>query len=392
MLTYQLLTPRIKELPPGSPRPFIKEPKARSISYPAHKDGYIFSYYKSILEYPYEDWLKGKGLGEAVTAFRSIGENNITLAKKAFDFIKTDLNCQIVVTDVESFFANLNHELLKQTWARFLNSSNLPSDHYAVYKAITRYSVVERHKAYNLFGVRLSGRLNKTDSPRRLCTPKQFRDKVVGRGLIKRSPGKGIPQGTSLSPLLSNMYMADLDLAMHNWIISLDGRYWRYCDDILIVVPGANGPDILKKLDCQLELLSLTRSKEKTSAFVGTDLPSRRQLQYLGFVFNGSDAVVRSSSIHRYRRKLRKSIRMAKSRQYRESQGKSSPAPLRKQALYNMYSDKPVRGKRIQTRIRQRKFRGNFIQYMAHAAEYMNSSRIKRQRRKVLEKFRSSIP
>ena len=391
LLTYQLLTPRIRKLPRGSGRPFVKEPKTRSIAYPAHKDGYIFSYYKSILECPYEHWLRGKSLGETVTAFRSTGENNVTLAQKAFEFIGRNRNCQIVVTDVESFFDSLNHELLRKTWARFLGVAQLPDDHYAVYKAITRYSVVERHKAYNLFGIRLSGYLQRTRSPRKLCTPKQFRDKVVGRGLIRRGPKKGIPQGTSLSPLLSNMYMADLDLALHNWTDSHGGRYWRYCDDILIVMPGKSRPGTLQALDYQLKLLDLTRNKEKTHTIDGMELSSHKQLQYLGFVFNGSDAVIRPSSIHRYRRKVKKSIWMAKRRRDRESKDKTQPAPLRKQALYNMYSDKPVRGKRIQARIQRNKFRGNFIKYMAQAANTMNSSRISRQRKKALEEFRNSI-
>ena len=391
LLKYDLITPRIEKNPPGSAKSFIRKPKVRQIAYPAHKDGYIYSFYKSILQCRYEEWLARNDLGDVVTAFRSTRQNNITLAKKAFDFIRDNPDCRIVVTDIEAFFDNLNHQLLKQVWASFLGGTKLPEDHYAVYKAITRYSFVERHKAYNLFRVRLSGRLDRTKSPKRLCTPRQFREKVVARGLVQRGPLKGIPQGTSLSPLLSNMYLADLDLAMHSQISALGGKYWRYCDDILIVIPDRNGPGILPSLDCQLGQLDLNRNDPKTDEFVGTDLTSCEQLQYLGFLFNGKDAVIRSSSIHRYRRKLGKSIRMAKGRQAREGGGKPVSAPLRKQALYNMYSDKPVRGKRIQARNRRRRFTGNFITYMDRAARQMNSSGITRQREKVLRKFRDSV-
>ena len=391
LLSYELITPRTRKSPLGSGKPFTKEPKLRPIAYPAHKDGYIFSYYKSLLEGPYEDWLNGKGLREAVTAFRSTGENNITLAKKAFDFIRANPVCQIVVTDIESFFDNLDHDILKEIWTRFLGKSKLPEDHYAVYKAITRYSTVKRHKVYNLFGIRLSGRLRSTDSPRRLCTPKQFREKVLGRGLVEPGPGKGIPQGTSLSPLLSNMYLADLDLTMHSWITYLGGKYWRYCDDILIIIPGTENPDPLKLLDRQLKNLKLRRNQEKTSILLSTQLSRQKQLQYLGFVFNGTDTVIRPSSIHRYHRKLRKAVRTAKNRQHQESQKSQTSAPLRKQALYNMYSDKAVRGKRIRDRIHKRKYKGNFTHYMDRAAKYMGSSRIERQRRNILKKFRSSV-
>ncbi len=391
LLKYTLITPRIKKLPCGSAKKFIKEPKSRPIAYPAHKDGYIFSYYKSMLEVAYEEWLRENGLGEAVTAFRSIGENNMTLAKKAFDFIKASPGCHIVVTDVESFFDNLCHKQLKKNWAKFLGVDKLPDDHYAVYRAITRYSIVERHKVYNLFRIRLSGRLDKAKGPKRICTPKQFREKVIPRNLVKSGPGLssgiGIPQGTSLSPLLSNMYMADLDLAMHRWITSLGGKYWRYCDDILIVVPAGQQSDILPRLDQQLDLLALKRSEKKTDEMYRDELASHKQLQYLGFIFNGDEVMVRSSSIHRYHRKLKKGIQAAEHRRCRETLASGQEAPLRQQALYNMYSELPVRGKRIKAR----RSRQNFTDYMKRSAKLMDSERIRRQRGKALKKFRASI-
>ena len=45
------------------------------------------------------------------------------------------------------------------------------------------------------------------------------------------------------------MYMADIDSAMNNWIVSLGGRYWRYCDDIMIVLPDDHQVDALAYLD-----------------------------------------------------------------------------------------------------------------------------------------------
>ena len=391
LLAYEIVTPRKRKSPVGSANPYFKTPKQRPIAYPAHKDGYIFSYYKSLLEAPYEAWLNNNGLGEAVTAFRAIGENNVTLAKKAFDFIRDYPVCKIIVTDIESFFDNLDPKILKGIWARFLGERRLPDDHYAVFKAITKYSIVERYKAFNLFGVRLSGRLSKANSPKRLCTPRQFREKVLSRGLIEPRADIGIPQGTSLSPLLSNMYMADLDWEMHTRVSALGGRYWRYCDDILIVIPGMCDAYMLRELDHQLESLKLKRSPEKTHILEGTGLSADAQLQYLGFIFNGAEAVIRSSSIHRYHRKLKKAVRVAKARQFRESQASGRSAPLRKQALHNMYSDKPLRGKLIRRRKKGRKYSGNFTHYMERAAKAMESPRISRQRKNLLKRFRERL-
>ena len=392
-LSYTLTTPRIRKAPLDYSKPFVKEPKERPIAYPSHKDGYIFAYYKSKLEAAYEAWLTANGLGNAVTAFRRTGENNITLAKKAFNFIAANPECKIVVTDVESFFDNIDHQHLKMIWSRFLGENSLPHDHYAVYKAITRYSVVDRHKIYNLFGIPM---FRRGSQPLRLCTPQQFREKVLARDLIRPNPGlcqgNGIPQGSQLSPLLSNMYMADLDLAMHEWIHSVGGAYWRYCDDILTVLPGEFSVcELETRLDAEMERLSLNRSIPKTHIFNQSELLSGRQLQYLGFMFNGVDVVIRPSSIHRYHRKLKKAIQAAVIRRDHDSERLGHATPLRKKALYNMYSDLPVRGKKIKARKKRQKFSGNFIDYMAKSANVMGSQRIERQRKRTLRRFRASL-
>ena len=396
LIQYALVRPRIKKCVIGDCKSFVKEPKLRAIAYPSHKDGYIFSYYKALLEPSYETWLRENGLNDAVTAFRSsINENNITLAKKAFDFIKEHPGCEIIATDIESFFDNVNHLELKEVWQRFLEKSRLPADHFAVFKAVTRYSVVERHKIYNKLGMPLRRSRKGTRTVQRLCTPAQFRNKIIPSGLVKPSAGSaagiGIPQGTSLSPLLSNMYLSDLDLQMHALIKRCEGRYWRYCDDILIVLPEGGSDAILTELDRCLELLQLSRSQEKTQKLNHADLSSRRQLQYLGFIFNREDALVRSSSIHRYHRKIKRGSLAARIRQEHEAERSGQSAPFRQQALYNMYSELPLRGAKIRRRKAGQRYKGNFTHYMARAAKLMDSSNIERQRRKALRRLRSTI-
>ncbi len=395
LIQYSLVRPRIKKCGIGDCRGFVKDPKLRTIAYPSHKDGYIFSYYKSKLEHTYEAWLASEGLGEAVTAFRSIGENNITLAKKAFDFIETHPGCEIIATDIESFFDKIDHATLKEIWQRFLGVPRLPEDHFAVYKAVTRYSIVERHKIYNKLGIPLTRRGKGSRAIQRLCTPDQFRAKIIPSGLIQPSNGAqqgiGIPQGTSLSPLLSNMYLADLDSEIHGLVTCRGGRYWRYCDDILIVLPGGETDAIFAKLDRCLESLKLTRSHEKTQRLNHSELSSQRQLQYLGFVFNGDNVVVRSSSIHRYHRKIKKGSLAAHIRQLQETEASGQVAPYRQQALYNMYSELRLRGKQIRRRKARLPYKGNFTHYMARAAKAMDSPNIERQRKKALARFRSKL-
>ncbi len=394
LLGYTLTKTKRKRLPRGSPTKFTKECKERPIRYPAHMDGNIFSYYKSLLEKFYEDWLLANDLSDAVTAFRpSTHENNLTLSKKAFDFIAKHPECQIVVTDVEAFYETLDHKILKRTWAHFIGMPTLPDDHYAVFGAITNYSVVQLHKAYNLFKIRISGRTSDPNAPQRICTPQEFREKVVPRGLItpNQHAGTGIPQGTSLSPLLSNMYMSSLDLAMSNWIKSLGGKYWRYCDDILIVVPGDQKAPLLSMLDQELKRLKLTRNRDKTDKQKGTSLSPSNQLQYLGLTFDGKNTRVRPPSIQRTHRKLKKAIMATRIRQQREAEASGARVPFRRRALYNMYSDLSVRGKRISQRQRSKKYKGNFTHYMGRASNATGSPNISFQKSKLLRHVYSRI-
>ena len=399
LISYDLVTPRTQEDPNSGK--FVYSPKKRPIAYPSHKDGYIFSFYKSLLDVSYSRWLQTMGLGDSVTAFRQTGKNNVRLAKDAFEFIRLNPGCLIVATDVEKYFEKINHMKLKQTWARFIEQTRLPNDHYAVYKAITKYSTVERYKVYNLFSIRINGRLDTQNGPRQICTAEQFRKKVIPRKLVNVgtgvAKGEGIPQGTSISPLLSNMYLADLDLALHSWVTSLNGKYWRYCDDILLVIPPNEIMDILSKIDDELGKLALTRSKEKTHLLYSEPATglihdaatcNQKQLQYLGLLFNGNKTTIRASSIHRYHRKSKRAITVASGRQHRETKNSGQKAPFRKRTLYNMYSDLPLRGRKTPKGPRGRR---NFIRYLEEAAKSFQSAGIRLQKARALRRFRNRI-
>jgi hypothetical protein len=79
---------------------------------------------------------------------------------------------------------------LRAIWCRLIGEADLPPDHAAVFKAITRYSVVDRDKAYERLGyfgtLQKHGREIKgflksyKEMPTQLCTPKEFQQKIAG--------------------------------------------------------------------------------------------------------------------------------------------------------------------------------------------------------------------
>jgi hypothetical protein len=82
-------------------------------------------------------------------------------------------------------------------------------------------------------------------------------------------------------------------------------------------------------------------------------------LQYLGFVFDGKNVFVRSQSMARYMRRMKKRINLAS-----KSARKHKAKKINKQSLFEDYSHL---GKR------------NFIRYCLRAAKIMSSPTIRRQ-------------
>jgi hypothetical protein len=294
---------------------------------------------------------------------------NIHFANDAFHFVEDQGPCVAMAFDVKEFFESLDHKELKQRWKQLLGVNELPGDHYAVFKAITRYAWVERDAVFALFGITNE---QKEQRKRTICTPKEFRERVrtdvPSNGLIKPKEGSaGIPQGSPISALLSNIYMISVDIQMARLVRMSLGRYYRYSDDILIICPAGKEGELETALRELLEGVGLRlhdgQGKRTVSIFSRTaegHLGCDRPLQYLGFTFDGCHVRVRSQTIARYLRRMRKAVRreihLAK-----QCDKTSSETKIRRKRLYRIYSHLGTR---------------NFIRYAKKARRVFDKNKI----------------
>ncbi|MCO6505412.1 MAG: hypothetical protein J6568_08365 [Snodgrassella sp.] len=409
-IQFETKTPRLQRL--NDCRAVKKlPPKIRNISYASHKDSFIYSYYAYILGKKYEDRLIREELQNNILAFRkirldgdsSIGKSNIHFAKDAFDIIKQQESCFCLCLDIKKFFDNLNHDVLKDAWLNVLDiySGKLPADHYAIYKSLSRYSYVKLDDALNALNISrsmLRRRKQKragryvNESLISLCKhAAEFRNRISNANLIRVNYHKGIPQGSPLSGLLANIYMLEFDIASKRYLESFNAIYFRYCDDILIIIPGDN-VQLLKDIQNYIsqlvksQKLQIQESKTEIVFFkkidnhikivmpmlekdniMGMSISKKGYLQYLGMIFDGERAIIRPGSISRFYKKLHKAKKLAI-----KSKDKNRDDILYKHKLYSRYSHLGHR---------------NFVSYVKRASQHFEDHRIKRQVRNHFKKI-----
>ena len=118
--------------------------KKRDICYASHIDRCIYQYYSFLLGEKYNQRVVKDGLSNVAVAYRTdLHKNNIHFAKRVIQFIRNNSPCYIMIGDFTGFFDHLDHGYLKQQWCSLMGVSELPKDHYKVFRSVTRYSTWE---------------------------------------------------------------------------------------------------------------------------------------------------------------------------------------------------------------------------------------------------------
>ncbi|WP_341280215.1 reverse transcriptase/maturase family protein [Paenibacillus sp. FSL H8-0537] len=349
--------------------------KDREICYSAHIDRYIYQYYGFLLNQHYNKRAEDDGIEEASIAYRDkLHRNNIRFAKRAIDFIKSKPECYIIIGDFAKFFDSLDHEYLKRKLCDLLDEKRLSADYYAVYKNITKYSTWSREHllSHNMLGIKKKDIIafNKLD---RAISVEQF--KKLKKLLVKpHKENCGIPQGSAISAVFSNIYMLDFDKSINNYVLENDGLYMRYSDDFIIVLPKSTSENFKTQYQ-QIRLLiesiprvELELEKTQLFEFSGGTIKSCNEdvlenvpngpsfMNYLGFTFDGKSVSIRAKTTSRYYNKLYRKIRTV-------TKNKGVTKKGERLSCKNLYSTYSIKGAFLGNNHED----GNFITYAKRA-------------------------
>lgn len=335
---------RTEKLPDASGKKIKRRksvsPKERPIKLSSHKDGYVYSYYARKLSDLYESYIEDKTFSEAVIAYRPKMGTNYSNAVEAFQFLESTGGAKVITLDISSFFENLDHKKLKEKWLEVLGLDNLPQDHYKIFRSLTKYSTVKIKDVCSEFSLKeqdiIKGKIT------RICSASDFRTRLRAKTpkLIKvHSDLYGIPQGSAMSAVLSNIYMIDFDREVYSLCKRNGIFYRRYCDDIIFIQPLADSLDILEEARELLKAsgpnLLIHRDKTKGHIYDGERV-SGAPVEYLGLTFDGQKVLIRNGSLAKFQRKLRVAVA------YRKSLAKRRTGPFAGQvflrSLYRRYS------------------------------------------------------
>ena len=368
-----------------------RDPKERDICYAAHLDRCILQYYCHVMNELYNMRIRNLGIEDVPVAYRSdLGKNNIHLAKQAFDFIRNNPHAYVMIGDFTSFFNNLDHQYLKRQWCYLLGVDQLPTDHYTIFKNITRYSTWELDDLLELNGLPVTnaGR-KKLNSQNTVLTKEQY--KKYRSHIKKNTDPFGIPQGSPISALLANVYMMDVDRKIKEVTDQCAGLYMRYSDDFIVVLPlseAAARTAIFAINQIIKDIPGLTLEPKKTQIYK-TDLPyienigktflesadsSKRVINFLGFAFDGTTTTLRAKTVSKYYyRMYRKAHAIAR-----------NPDQKGKNHLYERYSERGARPTGND--------RGNFFTYVQRAERILgDTEEIRKPVKKHLAKIKRAL-
>ncbi|RDB58546.1 hypothetical protein C1879_04235 [Paraeggerthella hongkongensis] len=351
-----------------------RKKKTREIRYCAHIDRCIYQRYSFLLDSRYNEFAVNCGIDDSAIAYRTNKKAcNIDHAKHAFDFIQSCRRCIILVADFADFFDKVDHMYLKSALCTLLETDKLLPDYYAVFKNTTKYACWDWNSLVDICGLENCRKARKEMNEKEMVlSDEQFRSNV--KSCVKTNPNSfGIPQGSPISSVFSNIYLIQFDQEVRRIVDSFSGLYLRYCDDLFVAIPALDEDcsSALAAIDSVLQCIDLQKGvevkKEKTKLLhygadalnpngllveidkAGNVVNEKTRLDYLGFSFDGSSRKIRAKTISKYHYRMR---RKAKTVAF-QNRGRVN--------LYGTYSERAI----------QISKKRSFIDYAKNSAQKM---------------------
>ena len=229
--------------------------KSRPLGIPTVKDRIVQTALKMVLEPIFEDeFLKssygfrpGRGCKDAL---REVAQ----LLKEGYTWV--------VDADVKSYFDTIPHDLLMDRMREKVSDGEILN----LIERFLKQEIMEDMKCWN--------------------------------------PTSGTPQGAVLSPLLSNVYLHQLDLTLYQ-----NGyKMIRYADDWVVLCRSLEeAKAALSLIQSWIDENGLQLSPEKTH--IGNSLETGHGFEFLGYRFEGGCRYVRSKSLKKLKDKIRSRTR-----------------------------------------------------------------------------------
>lgn len=292
--------------------------KDREIYICSHIDRYIYQYYSVILNENYNNYLNEKKLSMVSTAYRTDkpGKTNIHFAKEVFEYISKSEDSYIIVGDFKTFFDSLGHKNLKERLKTVLGENNISDDLYSVFRSVTKFSYIDFEDIQSYYRNVLqysNNAFKKLD----IFFENDFNKRKNNIMKSNRSDNSwknfGIPQGTPISGILSNIYMIEFDEKMCELAKKFNGMYRRYSDDFILIVESDSCLSVETLIDdvakFVLEDSHITIQKEKYEKYhykenriyqITGETREKSQLNYLGFSFDGKSVKIRMRTVSKY--------------------------------------------------------------------------------------------
>lgn len=373
-----------------------KTRKTREVCYAAHMDRYIYQYYSYLINEMYNERVAKDGINNSAIAYRNNLDknNNIHFAKIAFDKMKELEDCYVIIGDFTSFFDKLDHSYLKERLCDLLQVDKLSDDYYAVYRNITKFSTWELSDLLQENGLtNTSYGIKQFNQQERALSLGKFKE-MKPEKIYRHKESYGIPQGSSISAALSNIYMLEFDNKINSYVSSRSGLYMRYSDDFIVIIPKDKSDGLNKESDILMSIVKSTPSLElepnKTQLFEFNNgninafeireqalVPIKKnRIDYLGFSFDGLFVTIRDKTVSKYYNKLNRSLKKIVNNKF-DTKTKKIIKSIR---LYKRYGYQKNKEKR------------NFMSYVNRAETiYKHTERVNIVRKRHIQKIRRKL-